>query len=98
MGFKTLLTEGAFEALIDTSYLDRLDQFFKNQIYIARQEGKDIDVAFVDPGVYILFMMGTTFWINKNLPETIKSISVYRDLILKGANSFDKLTEITDLF
>lgn len=39
-------------ALIDPSYLHRLDLYFKDQIDIAHQEGKDIDVAFVDAGVY----------------------------------------------
>ncbi|MBS0627733.1 MAG: hypothetical protein JSS09_05935 [Verrucomicrobia bacterium] len=39
-------------ALIDPSYLDSLDQYFKNQIARASQEGQDIDVAFVDAGVY----------------------------------------------
>jgi hypothetical protein len=40
-------------ALIDPSYLQRLDQFFKSQIKAAKKKGNDIDVAFVDPGVYL---------------------------------------------
>lgn len=40
-------------ALIDSRYLNELYLYFKNQINISHQEGKDIDVAFVDPGVYI---------------------------------------------
>ncbi len=39
-------------ALIDPSYLYSLNRYFQAQIKIARLEGKDIDVAFVDPGVY----------------------------------------------
>ncbi len=40
-------------ALIDPRYLDSLRSFFKDQLDIARKENKDIDVAFVDPGVYV---------------------------------------------
>ena len=39
-------------SLIDPSYLDSLHLYFKRQIDISRREGKNIDVAFVDPGVY----------------------------------------------
>lgn len=135
-------------SLIDSSYLNRLDLYFKTQIDIAHQEGKDIDVAFVDPGVYtrgdmvkvllankvpivmahdtacdpdsdadegcyiwfvvktpadyekifIPFGQGTTFWIHKNLPEVIQSITAYRNMILQDVSSFDRLTEIADLF
>lgn len=40
-------------ALIDPTYLKELDDYFKVQLYTAYLEGKDIDVAFVDAGVYI---------------------------------------------
>lgn len=40
-------------ALIDSTYLEELDQFFKAQIYTAYLEENFIDVAFVDAGVYI---------------------------------------------
>lgn len=132
-------------SLIDPSYLVRLDQFFKKQIEMARQGGKNIDVAFVDPGVYprgdmvklllenkvpivmahdtifdkgsdvseglyiwfvvktppdyekifIPFGNGTTFWISKNLPEVIDSITTYRNMILQGA-SFNNITALAD--
>lgn len=135
-------------SLIDPSYLNRLDQYFKTQIDIARQEGNDIDVAFVDAGVYtrgdmvkillankvpivmahdtacdlgsdvdegfyawfvvktpadyekifIPFGQGTTFWINKNLKEVIKSITDYRNMILEFETTFDNVTEIADQF
>jgi hypothetical protein len=39
-------------ALIDASYLDSLDRFFKREIQIARIKGSEVDVAFVDAGVY----------------------------------------------
>jgi hypothetical protein len=135
-------------ALIDPSYLVGLDLYFKNQIAIAHQEGKEIDVAFVDAGVYtrgdmvkvllankvpivmahdtgcdygsdvnegyyawfvvktpddykkiyIPFGQGTTFWINKNLPEVIESITAYQNMILQVENSYEKLKEIADQF
>jgi hypothetical protein len=134
-------------SLIDPSYLSRLDLYFKNQIAIARQEGKDIDVAFVDAGVYtrgdmvkvllankvpiviahdtifdygsevneglyawfvvrtpddyekiyIPFGEGTTFWIRKNLPHVIKSITDYRNMIPEHADYSD-IAKIVDLF
>lgn len=40
-------------ALIDSTYLQELDQHIKGQIARAKEGGYDIDVAFVDPGVYI---------------------------------------------
>lgn len=40
-------------ALIDPSYLKEMNQHFKLQIINAELLGNDIDVAFVDPGVYI---------------------------------------------
>lgn len=40
-------------ALIDSTYLDELDQHIKAQIANAKNNGYDIDVAFVDPGVYV---------------------------------------------
>lgn len=40
-------------AIIDSRYLNELYLYFKDQINTARKEGTDIDVAFVDPGVYI---------------------------------------------
>ena len=134
-------------SLIDPSYLDTLNAYFKDQIDIAHQEGHDIDVAFVDAGVctrgdmvklllankvpivmahdtasdrgsdvdegyYAWFVVktpddyekifipvgqGTTFWINKNLPEVIKSITDYRNRIVQDSVSFDRLAEIVDL-
>jgi len=38
-------------ALIDSKYIGNLETFIKNQIETARQEGNEIDVAFVDPVV-----------------------------------------------
>lgn len=40
-------------AIKDPMYLKELDQHFKAQIQSARLNGYDIDVAFVDPGIYI---------------------------------------------
>jgi len=40
-------------ALIDSTYLDELDQHFKAQLARAKDLGYDVDVAFVDPGVYV---------------------------------------------
>lgn len=40
-------------ALIDSSYLKELDKHYKQLIAEAKKDGCDIDVAFVDPGVYI---------------------------------------------
>lgn len=40
-------------ALIDAAYLKELYQHFKTQIRNAQLNGYDIDVAFVDPGVYV---------------------------------------------
>lgn len=40
-------------ALIDPTYLTELDNHFKKWINYAQLNGFDIDVAFVDPGVYI---------------------------------------------
>lgn len=139
-------------ALIDPQYLGSLDRYFKNQLAIARQEGKDIDVAFVDPGVYVRgdmvkvllanqvpivvahdtandvgsdvdeghyvwfvvktppdyeklyipFGTGTTFWISKNLPNVIASITAYRDMLLQaskeGRISYTEITNIADQF
>jgi hypothetical protein len=137
-------------ALIDSGYLDSLDRYFKTQLHIAHEEGKEIDVAFVDPGVYtrgdmvtvllenrvpiviahdtgsdlgsdvdegyyawftikkpsdyekiyIPWGQGTTFWIHKNLPHVIESISTYRDMIIQAQAqaelSIDELKEIAD--
>jgi hypothetical protein len=46
-------SEHRFYGLIDSSYLFSLHSFFKDQIAFAEQQGTPIDVAFVDPGVYI---------------------------------------------
>lgn len=40
-------------ALIDAAYLKELYQHFKTEINKAHTNGYDIDVAFVDPGVYV---------------------------------------------
>lgn len=40
-------------AFIDATYLKELYQHFKTQIKNAQQNGYDIDVAFVNPGVYV---------------------------------------------
>lgn len=40
-------------ALIDAAYLKELYKHFKTQMEMAHTLGSDIDVAFVDPGVYI---------------------------------------------
>ncbi|MBA2727563.1 MAG: hypothetical protein H0U49_05250 [Parachlamydiaceae bacterium] len=40
-------------ALIDPTYLNELDRHFKEQIKNAQENGYPIDVAFVDPGVYV---------------------------------------------
>ncbi len=139
-------------ALIDSRYLNSLDRYFKNQLNIAKQEGKDIDVAFVDAGVYtrgdmvkvllanqvpivmahdtacdygsdvnegyyawfvvktpanyekiyIPFGCGTTFWINKNLPDVIASISAYRNSIIEAAQngelSYTNIKKLADQF
>ena len=135
-------------SLIDSSYMQRLDLYFKDLISRAHQEGKDIDVAFVDPGVYtrgemvkvllankvpivmahdtacdkgpdaneghyiwfvvktpadyekiyIPFGQGTTFWISKKLPEVIKSITDYRNMVLNGPHTFDAVTQMADQF
>lgn len=39
--------------LIDSTYLTELDSHFKNWINYTKLNGSEIDVAFVDPGVYI---------------------------------------------
>lgn len=139
-------------SLIDSRYVHSLDRYFKNQIDQAHQEGNDIDVAFVDAGVYtrgdmvkiflahkvpivmahdtncdegsdvdegyyvwfvvktpadyekiyIPFGQGTTFWIHKNLPHVIASLTAYRDRILAWTSlageepSYDQLKEFAD--
>lgn len=40
-------------ALIDATYLKELYKHFKSLIEMAHSQGNDIDVAFVDPGMYI---------------------------------------------
>ena len=40
-------------SLVNPQYLGDLDQYFKALLLEAEKEGKNIDVAFVDPGVYI---------------------------------------------
>lgn len=40
-------------ALIDATYLNELNRHFKEQIINAQDNGYPIDVAFVDPGVYV---------------------------------------------
>lgn len=40
-------------SLIDGTYLNELDRHFKEQIKSAQDNGYPIDVAFVDPGVYV---------------------------------------------
>lgn len=40
-------------ALIDPSYLEEMNTFFKEQIQIAHENQLDIDVAFVNPPIYI---------------------------------------------
>jgi hypothetical protein len=40
-------------SLIDNTYLSELDRHFKEQIKNAQDNGYPIDVAFVDPGVYV---------------------------------------------
>lgn len=138
-------------ALIDSSYLKELDQHFKGLIKDAKDGGYDIDVAFVDPGIYIRgdlvkvllankipvvaahdtasdygtkeienlygwnkvvtppdyvkihipFGQGTTFWINKKLPDVIASMIGYRNnIILAKENGmemdYDEITRIVD--
>ena len=40
-------------SFIDPTYLLSLDRFFKMQLQTAADQGTPIDVAFVDPGVYV---------------------------------------------
>lgn len=40
-------------ALIDSTYLNELDQHIKGEIAKSKELGYDIDIAFVDPGVYV---------------------------------------------
>jgi hypothetical protein len=52
-------------AVIDPTYLYTLDRYFKNQLKMAQLEGAPIDVAFVDPGVYIRGDMVKLFLLNQ---------------------------------
>ncbi len=132
-------------ALIDARYMVSLKRLFKDHLLIALEEGKEIDVAFVDPGVYIrgdmvkvllelevpiviahdtsmkgttdddlygwtkvktpsnyeMIMIpsgkGTTFWINKQLPHVIASITAYRDAIVDRMREKGKAFTIYDV-
>jgi hypothetical protein len=57
-------------ALIDPRYLCDLDQYFKGLLYLAHRKGKDIDVAFVDAGVYIRGDMVKLF-LQNNVPIVV---------------------------
>lgn len=123
-------------ALIDSTYLKELDKHYKKLMKKAQDEGYNIDVAFVNSGVYIRGDMvkvllannipivaahhtasdagtteiknlygwnkvvtptsyekiylpigqGTTFWISKQLPDLIASMTVYRNSIVQAHN------------
>ena len=77
-------------ALIDSTYLNELDNHFKEQIKNAKAGGYDIDVAFVDPGVYVRGDMVKILLAN-NVPivaahDTLSDHGIHEDENLYGWN------------
>lgn len=137
-------------ALIDSSYVKKLDLYFKKIIQGENEAGTPIDVAFVNPSmnlrgdivqilltnnvpvviahdtesaeanvpstnlygwdkvqsdsnyekIYIPYKTGTTFWIKKDLPFVISSLTNYRNSVLEakktGEIQIQNLTTIAD--
>lgn len=57
-------------ALIDPKYLFDLDKFFRDEISLLRSRNCEVDVAFVDPGVYLRGDMVNLF-LNIGIPVVI---------------------------
>lgn len=69
-------------ALIDPTYIKEMDQYFGQQIETAHINGNDIDVAFVNPGVFIRGDM-----VNLLLAAKIPVIVAHDTLNDVGANA-----------